>query len=418
MNSNKSTIRFAGEYVLDEFSIIKPDSDLALDVRNQLQSLYIYEDMFAPFITGTAVIRDTIDIPNLFGRGGKNLIKIKISTPGISEFEGFFHLYKISDRSEVAERVQVFTLNFVSIESLIDTSLHISKKFTGSPTEIAKTIFEQYYSTSKKINTSNSTNRIAYISNYWSAVTNIAYLCDNALSARNTADFVSFENRDGFNFISVEDIINQPEIQSFTKTDYTMTPVRKNDTSVVRDINLEYQQIQEINVDTLYDSVTDNDSGVFKTRVLIHDITRKQYQVDDYSQLSDNKSLLNKNRLYQDSVIETARPKIISSRKQFGLFERVDLSNAGFISKRVMHIAMLQGQKLQIDVMGRIDYTVGKKVNINLNQLKNITKDMGLDEITDKMLSGFFIITAILHKFDGKAHTSKLELMKDSTISS
>ena len=242
-------------------------------------------------------------------------------------------------------------------------------------------------------------------------------MADNALSDKQTADFVRCENRDGFNFISAETIIRQEPIQQFQKSVYMMTLVRPNDGSVVRDINLEFRQIQEINVDTLYDFMADTESGAIRNRILIHDITRKQYSVEEYEQSSDNKTLLNKNRLYTDKAIQSMRTKIIPSRTQFGLFERSDLSNSRFISKRIMHIAMMQGQRLEIDVMGRLDYTVGKKVYLDLNQLKNITKDMSKDEYQDKMLSGFYIVTAIVHKFDGKAHTCKMELMKDSTIS-
>jgi len=417
MNSNKSSITFAGEYILDEFSILKADSDLALDIRNQLNGFYVYEDMFSQFISGTAVIRDTLDLPNLFGRGGKNLIRIKITTPGIGQMEGLFHLYKISDRSEAAERTQVYTLNFISLESLTDTSLHISKKFIGTPTEIAQTIYTKYLKTTKKVNISNSSNRVGYVSNYWSAVENLAYLADNTLSDKHTADFVHFENRDGYNFISIESIINQKPIQEFNKSDYVMTQVRPGDGATVRDINLEFKQIQEIAVDTLYDFMTDTETGVIRNRVLYHDITRKQYAVQEYSQTQDNKTLLNKNRLYTDKVIDSIRTKIIPAGKQFGLFGREDLSNARFLTKRIMHMGMIQGQKIEIDVMGRIDYTVGKKVHVDLNQLKNITADMKQEEYEDRMLSGFYIITAIMHKFDGKSHSCKLELMKDSTIS-
>ena len=39
-NPNKG-ITFAGEFILDEFAILKADSDLAVDVRNQLNAFYI-----------------------------------------------------------------------------------------------------------------------------------------------------------------------------------------------------------------------------------------------------------------------------------------------------------------------------------------------------------------------------------------
>lgn len=414
--NNIPSIAFVGEYTIEEFAILKADSDLALDIRNQLNGFYVYEDMFSPFISGTAVIRDTVDIINMFGRGGKNLIRLKISTPGLGELEGYYHLYKISDRSEVADRTQVYTLNFISLESLTDTSLHISKRFSGSPSDIAREIYTKYLKTQKTVNTTPSSNRTAFVANYWSAVTSLAFLADNALSNKSSADFMSFENRDGFNFVSVESIGQQPVMQEFKKTDFVMERLRPNDGAVVRNLEREYQQIQNISVSTVYDFMTDTESGAIRNRVLIHDIVRKQYDVRDFSQVDDTRKLLNQNRLYADSVIKTMRTKIVPARKQTGLFDNTDLSNKDFVSKRIMHMSMVQGQRVEIDVMGRLDYTVGKKVRLDLNQLKNITKDMPEDDVRDNMLSGFYIVTAIMHKFDGSAHTCKLELMKDSTI--
>ena len=130
----------------------------------------IYEDMYSPLITGTAVIRDTLDLPSLFGRGGKNLLRIKVRTPGYKSIEGFFHLYKIGDQSLVKERTQIYTLNFVSLESITDTSLHISKRFIGSPSQIAEDIYQTHLKTEKTITVSPSSNRTAYVSNYWSEI--------------------------------------------------------------------------------------------------------------------------------------------------------------------------------------------------------------------------------------------------------
>lgn len=412
-----SGITFAGEYILEEFSILKADSDLAVDIRNQLSGFYIYEDMFAPFMSGTAVIRDTLDLINLFGRGGKNLIRIKVTTPSLGSIEGFFHLYKISDRSITAERTAVYTLNFVSLESLTDSSLHISKRFTGNPSDIANELYTKHLKTEKRVITSPSSNKVAFVANYWSAIKGLVFLTDNAVSDKGASDYVAFENRDGFNFMSIASIHTQPAIQDFINTNYVMTQRREGSSEVVRDINLEYRQIQNISVQNVYDFMRDIESGAIRNRVLLHDVVRKQYRVEDYEQTKDVRSLLNKNRLYTDKVIETVRTKIMTVRMQTGLFESGDLSNARFASKRVMHMAMSRGQQVEIDVMGRTDYTVGKKITLELNQIKNITQDMDESEIRDNMLSGNYITTAVRHKFDGKSHTCKIEAMKDSTDS-
>ena len=66
---------------------------------------------------------------------------------------------------------------------------------------------------------------------------------------------------------------------------------------------------------------------------------------------------------------------------------------------------------------GRTDYTVGKKVSLDLNKMVSIgltdTKDLYLD----KLYSGNYIITAIVHNFSRSQHTCNIELAKTHTNS-
>ena len=72
----------------------------------------------------------------------------------------------------------------------------------------------------------------------------------------------------------------------------------------------------------------------------------------------------------------------------------------------------MESTKLEIIVPGRMDYTVGRKVNLKLNKVQPISKTD--KDIEDNMFSGNYIISAINHYINRERHECTLELMKDS----
>lgn len=412
-----NTLSFAGEYELKEFSILKSNTQIAVDIRNQITSIILYEDLFSPMISGTAVVKDTLDLINVLGRGGKNLIRIVVGTPTLNkDIVGYFHLYKIADRSLTAERTQVYTLNFISSEYIQDQNAVLSKNFSGAPHQVFQTLMKDHLKTSKSIRFSEAANRVQYVSNYWTAIDNMAYLAEHAVSKTGAADYVFFENRDGFNFVSIEELGTGTLTQKFEQSDYSMTARSPDGTSVVRDLNREFAQIQDIRVPVLYDFISDLEMGMIHNRVATADPVRKSYRVNDRNLKDETRKLMNKNLPYREVDSATVRTNIMVAIRQFGTHVKQDLSNANWVAKRVMHAALSKAIVIEIDVMGRTDYTVGNKVNVSLNQIREILKDEPADSYRDKMLSGDYIISAIAHTFDGKSHTCQLELMKDSVV--
>jgi hypothetical protein len=73
---------------------------------------------------------------------------------------------------------------------------------------------------------------------------------------------------------------------------------------------------------------------------------------------------------------------------------------------------LAEANKLEITVPGRADYTVGQKVNVTLNKIEPITKKE--QDITDKMFSGNYLISAINHYVDRNKHECHIELVKET----
>ena len=62
-------LRFAGDVNIEKINI-KTTSGFSQEITNQVIGIQVFEDMFSPFTTGTIVIRDSLDLLNLFPLSG------------------------------------------------------------------------------------------------------------------------------------------------------------------------------------------------------------------------------------------------------------------------------------------------------------------------------------------------------------
>jgi hypothetical protein len=404
-------LKFAGEYTLDEVTIITSEN-AETNIVDQVVGIVVYEDLFSPFISGTIFIKDTFDLPGLFGRSGLNRVRLKIYTPTIDKdnyISSVFHIYKHSDRTLTGDRTQQYSFHFISEEAIANQK-KISKSYGGSPSELVNRIIRDEFRSRKPVYMTPSTNSIKYVSNFWTPTENIRFLSE---VSRGTGgdNFVFFENRDGFNFLCLNDMANKqkPTLQKFKNID-SLGKGKK-------DINLDYETIISINVDTFYDYFKDLDSGMIKSKLYISDPVLKRYKIKTFDLSTDKKELLNKNRLYTDKVISESQTTIMSGTRQYNTMSAGDSTNFDYYQRRISQIRQFQASKVEIEVLGRTDYTVGKKVLLDINKIRSFSAGDDQGDFLDKILSGYYIISAVAHKFSLDKHICSLELIKDSTQS-
>ena len=68
--------------------------------------------------------------------------------------------------------------------------------------------------------------------------------------------------------------------------------------------------------------------------------------------------------------------------------------------------------QLEITVPGRTDYTVGQKVSVVLNKVEATAASDS--DLTDRMFSGFYLVSAINHVISRESHECNMELIKES----
>lgn len=415
-------LRFAGDYSLNRVQIVT-QKGFYQDITNQVIAIQYFEDMFSPFITGKLIIKESLDFINLFPFIGEEYLELDINTPSLDEktstIKGQYYIHKLTDRELLGDRAVAYELHFISSEAVIDKNKKISRSFGDKISSLIKPFVQDStfgLQSKKNVFVEDTINSIKYTSNYWSPIRNITHLMEIAANMNRTPNYVFFENRDGFYFISLESLYDSKLIKQDFVYDKYMRDQVPNSTDA-RNVQEDYRRILDISIPVGFDYLDRLENGMLGSRQISYDATTKQYSTKVYSMFDRFKEQkhLNPNPINSDSAVFKANSTIITYPKMYGTYVGFgDNTSAKTNQERLSTMKMAEANFLNITVKGRCDYTVGQKVNVQLNRIEPMKKAEG--DVEDKMFSGKYLIGAVNHYFDREKHECHMQLIKESSM--
>lgn len=282
--TSSSTLKFAGEVSVDKVKIIT-SKGLYQDISAQVINIQYYEDLFSPFITGSLIVKDMLDLVNVFPFIGEEFVEIEVSTPSLEKtIKGRYYIYKMTNRELIGDSSVVYQLHFISVEAIIDLNKKISRVYTGSAGKLIKQLVEEEYNglqSKKEVIVEETSRDVKFISNFWSPIKCISYLTELAVNKNNIPSYVFFENRDGFYFVSLDALYKAEVYQEFKYDKYTRDNLPNGKT--VRNIQEDYKRATSVSIPTAFDYMDRISKGAYASKALSWDITNKKYNVKNYN---------------------------------------------------------------------------------------------------------------------------------------
>ena len=415
MESTQS-LKFAGDVSIDKVQVVS-SKGFFQDITAQVITVQYYEDMFSPFITGNLIIKESLDLVNLFPFVGEEYVNIEISTPTIEQkIKGTYYIYKMTDRELIGDKEVVYKLHFISTEAIVDSNKKLSKVFYGKVSDIIKPFIVDRMDgleSKKELVVEETSNQTKYISNFWSPVKNIMYCAENAVNKNKVPNYVFFENRQGFYFVSLDALYASNPYQSFVYDKYNRDSLPGGGDA--RNTAEDYTRILDLSIPTAFDYLDRINSGMLSSRIHSYDIIRKTYTARNYNIFNkfDKVNHLNPNPLNSSGVIFKNNATIINYPRMFNNFNSFgDATNFKTIQERMSSMKVSNAHQLEITVPGRTDYTVGQKVSVVLNKVEATAASDS--DLTDRMFSGFYLVSAINHVISRESHECNMELIKES----
>ena len=420
MATVSKSIQKAGDVFIDEVLIVSA-TGLATTITPQVVGISLYEDIFAPFISGQLIVRDSQDLINHFPLIGEERLQLKFSTPELPTeaiYEGTYYIYKADNKVQMAEREVAYVLHFISEEAITDLNKKVSRAYRGKVSEIVTEILtgSDGLATTKKINIEESKNDTMFISNWWSPLKNIQYATESAYNMDDSPSYIFFENKYGLNWVTLSSLYREgePAQHKFIYDNYRaeISPSGGSRRSLEED----YKRIIDFDQPVIFDYIHRLKSGVYGSEIIYYDIMTQQYVHKGHVSSWEGNSHLNDNPMWTPNVAARPRAKMFVGNQYYNNFDGFDGRTAGTktIQERTALLAQAESYKCTITVFGRTDYSAGQKVYLEIPKNTQIKSKDGdwLDGIT----SGNYLISSIHHSINRKEYKCVMELIKDSYI--
>ena len=449
-NKVPDNIEFAGDYDLKNIFLHNHFGEV-IDIKNLVQELNIYESIYKNALTGSVVI---IDAQNLIAKleiQGTERISFTLKTPGAidersiinaSESTGHpFHVYKITDRKQVAPGTLLYTLHFGSREFMRNLRTKVSQAYDGRlDRAVHQIMFDENYLDSRKEMTyepcGNCDKVVIPNLRPFDAINMIA---EKSLPEKsNGVGYYFYETTKGFHFRSWDNMISvNGRHRRDTKQQFYYMPLNITDPEIEDKINHEYKSVESYRfINNFHDVAANTVGGTYGHRVISYNLFDKSFEQDDYHYHNDfvfskhsehagrgdnEKYAIAESFVDEDdkSVSDYPESRVsLQSTTRFlhnedkGAVYGLDVLQDGKqTGKRIAQQAqVIQGTALKLVVKGQSYLEAGDLIEFKLRSVDE--KNTGGAE--DPQYAGKYVITKIRHQINAEKYIMVLECAKDS----
>ena len=433
----------AAEASLYETLVIQSnDQERTVDIRLGTVSVDYYEDIFSPTITAKIKVVNTGDTiglerndPNrqsLYNglplRGGER-VAMKILDRGerktgldfATNSDSYLYVSSITDVVSETQR-ESFTLHLVSREAITNETTRVVKKYsTGlSISDSVQKILKDVLKTNKFSDTTieKSQNKYGVIGNLRKPFTVLVWLASKAVpvsSGDATAGFVFYQTQDGFNFRSIDNLIDQQAKATYVYTEINQSSIERNNDfqitayttdrnqNLIEKLRLGTYASQRMFFDPLTFNFTTPDQGLFQ----LDEYKKKIKNLGDKLDLP----LLSETT---DKTLGQTPTRILSSVLDIGTMEK-DVSTdenadpSKYQAQAIMRYNVLFTQTVSMTVPCNTNLRAGDVIRC---EFPKISRTDG--QRPDPEQSGLYMIKELCHHFEPTRSFTSMPLIRDT----
>lgn len=430
------------QFDIQKLAITTRDGRLGFDIRNIFEELNIFDNILMPCMSGNIVIRDAVGFATKMQFDGSEYIEIDILKDSRNQESMFFKkrfvIYKLTDRKELNQKSEIYTLHFVSEEYILSEQKKIRQSYTGTHYDMVVKILNDHlqvpYQTILDGTKSGIANMQQTKGNHTFVVPNLSpfdaiqMITKRAISDSGTPDFLFWQTQLGYNFMSLGQLLSYDPYYKITYGVKNITQM--NNSTGISD---EIYGARDLKIISQFNMAENIQSGVYAGKFIGFDPLTRTVQVQDMSfdkvygltkthanEYSVNTNVYNKEgkiatQMYDSRVTlypfqEKRRESEYLQNKDSDSITYIDDSH-NYILQRKIIFANLMQRRIKLTLPGNFSLTSGNNTELEVPN-RFIEKDSnGVDE----SLSGKYIITGVRHIIRFDKHETIIEVATDST---
>lgn len=435
-----SDLQFAGEFLVQRAELLTT-SGTTYDIRQLIQSINIYEDIFSSAVSGDVVLKDT---NNMIANGpiiGEERLLLKILTPQanpnddtvIDYTDTPLVLYRVNLVTGEGENALLYSLNFTTQESVRNQSSRISQSYRGQPSEIVEKIIrdKNYLNSTRRLFVEETANHTMVLFPNLKPFMAIRHLCkiSNSKNYAQSPAYTFYETTKGFHFRTLDGLASQE-----TKWEYEENIPNTLDEKGVISAEKNLHTMNSFSIQPTRDTIYNMSEGLYSSKLRVHDLYNKSLKDYDFNYLdnfaNDIHTETNGSPIVSQSS-DNDTGKRLSDHSDTKLFVSTTSSGKHFFDTKDYPYqgdnlentlqrgkSRLQqfekGVKVQIQVPGQTMIQAGDVIQLKVGATSATTSGK-----YDMQHSGRYVLTTLRHSFNLTAdprHTMFIEATKDSLI--
>ena len=371
-----------------------------------------YESIKSPAISLTLTFLDVDQLVSREGITGGEYLSLKVKKEGHDDFEikadkHFLMLNSVKDVSTSSSK-QVATLEFVSVEAIINETARVNKKYTGNVTQTVKELLKgrRGIETKKNLDSDRASNSYSFVGNLKRPFDTIQWLCSKTQSSKDGYGFLFFETADGYVFKSIEKLLKQKPIE-YKKSELPDQNSEPNDFRII-----------ENNLDQTNDIGINCRMGMYANKTIYINIDNATLKTVDFRiedlKLKKSPKLPNKLErvptrlmlrvLDKGALQKGSKRKEIQKENELAIYQSKSYARANLIFSQSMSIVIPFNPDLRAGQMLDLKFPLRKGSDQE-------TTTYGKD--SDDDVSGKYLISELKHTLGNNEGTTQLKLIRD-----
>jgi len=391
------------------------------DLSDKFEELNIFDTILNPCMSGNILITDALNLTSKFNFDGSDLLKISIKKDpnGPITFKKTFKIYEKGKTLPLTTTSEQYTLSFVSEEYYFSKTKKLQKMYIGRTySDIAQEIIVKDLNVPKKFIIENTLGILNYSGNNKTPFEFLTECATKAISADDQSPtYVFFENKNGFNFVSLSYIAKQNPI---ARINYAPKNFGTDD-------EISFYGAMHLEVISQFDVIDNINSGYYGSSGVYVDYLNRRVITKNIGPISNNtkSKQLNKNPevspipeavnpnlrtwvVYGPTVIATQNNTWVKENNPTATNTLDDVMQ--YFGSRPAEMRKYTEKRVKLVMPGNFNLICGSVVDLLVtSRAQNISSDS-----RDDSLSGKYIVLACRHIIKYDRHETILEISTDS----
>jgi len=433
----------------DSISITQPTefrlTELSLEIGNETfdiggmyEELNLFDSIFLPCVSGNIILRDSVNLAEKLKLNGDEKIIVRIDkgedSPEYFQYRRVFSIYSKTDLKISNMNSSIYKLNLVNEDFFYSLQKKIDQSYTGLYSEFVSKMLSEYLRVTESrgdkiesgIGTIAQTSRLQeVIIPKLNVFDSLNFVAKRSVNTNGNPDFLFFENRLGYNFVSLSDLLKQQGIT-----------VKCSPKNIDGQNSNDYLSARNFEVLSTFNTIDNIRNGAYAGVFIGFDtLTRTQKTIrikDSFSQTNSHANpksnlLYHKNKENKDNF-QMTNSRVVSYPFAFTRSELQEIKEKNpsmttfidntheYVYQRKSLFTNLMQKRLKLTLSGNFGLFCGTTLDVNVPRFATKTENDTDEDSLDKSLSGKYIIVAARHMLRAGVHETIIEVASDSNL--